>query len=98
MVSLFATVLSVCLCAPAAGDEQWNFDSSYSSAEPVAYLADEGCEPGCDVPYDCCGEYACSDAGCGDDCAPCGSGSAKPDPCASAFKGVFYDNDFGYLN
>jgi Alginate export len=51
----------------------------------------------CDDPD--CGDPACGSAvECGDGVA-CGAAgaAAKPNPCATAFKGVFYNNDFSYL-
>lgn len=74
----------------------------------VSYLS--GCcdEPscGCEEPSCCCADDAC---GCGDECGDgcgdvCGCGcptckkkAAKPNPCATSHKGVFYANDFSYL-
>jgi alginate export protein len=47
-----------------------------------------GCDSGCD-----CGDFVAFD----DDC--CGNKkSAKPDPCATSHKMLFYNNDFSYLN
>ncbi|MEM9186325.1 MAG: alginate export family protein [Planctomycetota bacterium] len=61
----------------------------------VSYMASCGCEPSCEAPCDC------GDAGCGDDvgCGDCcGAKAAKKNPCAGSHKGLFYANDFSYLN
>lgn len=72
-------------------------------AELVSYCAD-ATDPDCGCPE--CGEACgCGDAaGCGDGCedgccAACGAKKkpAKPNPCATSHKGLFYANDFSYL-
>ncbi|MCA9242197.1 MAG: alginate export family protein, partial [Planctomycetales bacterium] len=70
--------------------------SFITDVAPVAYM--DCCEPsGLCVCGEGCG---CGDeCGCGDTCG-CGGGKGKnkkPNPCAASHKGVFYANDFSYL-
>ena len=73
-----------------------------TEGEYVAYMSD-CCEPTCEAPCDCgdgcgCGdECGCGDM-CGSGCGSCGKKAAKPNPCATSHKGVYYANDFSYLN
>ena len=72
-------------------------------AEPSCGCEDPSC--GCEEPTCGCGDDACcGDAcGCGDlcgdgCCGPCGAKKpAKPSPCVTSHKGLFYANDFSYL-
>ncbi len=78
----------------------------------VSYLSSCCDEPSCECPCDC-GDASCCDdcdgcgcgdeCGCGDCCGGYGCGSCKkkaaaPNPCAASHKGLFYANDFSYLN
>ncbi|TWT75855.1 hypothetical protein Pla123a_26380 [Posidoniimonas polymericola] len=72
------------------------------NAEQISYLS--GCcdEPSCGCDSGDC--FDCGDdcgAGCGDTCGcgcpTCKKKAAKPSPCATSHKGVFYANDFSYL-
>ncbi len=44
-----------------------------------------------------CGSPLCGSAVCADDCAGAPKAPAKPNPCATSHKGVYYANDFSYL-
>lgn len=102
-------LIYLCTVAPAHGDDSYHFlvdafdvpgigsstQDSSPTAEPVSYLSDDGClcDDGCDAACDCGDEVGCGDAcGCG------GAKAAAANPCATSHKGVFYDNDFSYLN
>lgn len=71
-----------------------------SSIAPTAYM--DCCEPSCEAACDCCDDCGCCDeCGCGDTCgygcSKCKKKAAKPNPCATSHKGVYYANDFSYL-
>lgn len=85
-------------------------DDNFALSNQVSYVT--GCcdEPSCACDEPCaCGDPCCSDelAGCGDCCGcgdACGCGcsackakAAKPNPCATSHKGLYYANDFSYL-
>lgn len=67
--------------------------------QQISYLSD-CCEPTCGAADGCgCGDdcgNGCGDA-CGCGCPACQKKAAKPSPCLTSHKGVYYANDFSYL-
>jgi hypothetical protein len=65
---------------------------------PVAYLSDDFfCDAADETTCEC--PCTCGDAvGCGDACGSGKVGAAAVDPCTLSHKGVYYVNDFSYLN
>lgn len=107
---LLSLIVGLCSSSPAAAGEvvlshphelsdeaQTSGDVRYASqVAPVSYM--DCCEPTCECG--CGDELGCGDScGCGDACG-CGSAKAKkPKPtCAGSHKGLYYANDFSYLN
>ena len=89
---------------PNDGDIVYEQDAAYSLAGYCDGCGDVscgcepdcGCEPGCGCEPDCGCEPGC---GCEPSCG-CGTAKkkAKPNPCVGSHKGVFYANNFSYLN
>lgn len=106
-VPLFAAVAAACLAGAGAThalgqDSLTSFEqlAVNNDATLVAYCSD--CtDPGCGCPEcgDDCADGCCDEIGCGDGCcSACGKKpAAKPNPCATSHKGLFYANDFSYL-
>ena len=83
------------------------FDQSTGAELPAIGLVTHRC--GCDNGSTCdscapqckacskCGCGVSAPAGCGCVACGCAKKAAKPNPCATSHKGVFYANDFSYL-
>ncbi|MEN1678942.1 MAG: alginate export family protein [Planctomycetota bacterium] len=57
------------------------------------------CEPSCEAGCDCADDVGCGDC-CGIGCGGCGGKkkAGKPSPCQTSHKGLYFANDFSYLN
>lgn len=104
-----ACTLAWWLVTPAVGQELTNPSAKQFDLETTSWVDDEqfSLTDCCDCELSCGADGCCDDCGpdCGDGCGcgegvGCGSGVKKKDKptCAGSHKGLFYANDFSYLN
>jgi len=96
-IVLFIAMIAV---APAQGDETGTSHSE-DLGDALGQMLEEPSEPAEVVLTSSCAQGACcskcGDCGC-DSCASCCKKKAKPNPCATSHKPLFYTNDFSYLD